>query len=744
MPLNDLCFCVHTHHPFPFRFGSQSLSSVHSCLQDLSSNRPFQRLTQSSLPSGPVPSSNHRRRQRPAAPLHVNDHHDAQLRRAVEDHFQALCADVIVNEPLTAPPLSPYDTLPSTWRKVLHVLAAASIVGTPLASLAASLGVRDLLSLCPYTLLRLLRRFVTATPIPAYMHMEYGHEENREYDQCILKLSIAQRTRLLLREPKILQELKANDIDALLLALQRFVLLPPRDIRKVVMRYPQILLVPVSKVTRILRFLSGPPLYFPPHRLTPLLRRAPWILGLNVDKRLGPSANWLDQHVHVRNTSQQQHRTLLCSIIAANPRIFAVRRAKLAAVRDFLHFFVGLHPFETTDIIRTFPAVLTYPIGDVSVSVAESIAAAAAAKNSSKSSSSSSRSSSGAITSASKRISRLVKPVRFNGFISNADSDEVLVALSEPGGSGGGRGSGHNGGNAGGTAQPGMADVVRSLALDIGLSRRHVCKIVHAFPALLTLDVDRDIRRVVNYLQQEAGIQNVARVVRRLPPILGYDVDTNIHPKMHYLLHEMKLPLLQVLLFPAVFSYSLSRRILPRTRFLMFLSIRVSAVGLSKAVSLSDDEFCKSVAKVPSRSYASFLDYVNDSTTVPVRTQSPDETVKRKKNNERTTAKKKKRGGNNAGDTTTYQRKATAVEDKKGKQKGGKDGVVTDDRNGVQKVGRENEVDSALAQKQEGDKLEESGGVEDNGSKEIATEDRVWGNHRFRSTLARIPWSDLG
>lgn len=739
MPLNGLCFSAHTPHPSPLRFGTQSLSLGHSCLQDLSSNRHLQRLTQSSLPSPSVSASNPRRRQPPTISLLVNDNHDAQLRRAVEDHFQALCADVIVNEPLAAPPLSPYDTLPSTWRKVLHVLAAASIVGTPLASLAVSLGVRGLLSLCPYTLLRLLRRFVAATPIPAYMQMESGHEESHKYDQCILKLTIAQRTRLLLREPKILQELDASDVDALLLALQRSALLSPRDIRKVVMRYPQILLVPVSKLTRILRFLSGRPLYFPSHRLTPLLRRAPWILTLNVDTRLGPSANWLEQHVHMRYTTQQQHRTLLCSIIAANPRILAVRRAKLVAVRDFFHFFVGLHPSHTMDIMRIFPAVLTYPIGDMSVSVAESIAAA---KNSSQSSSSSRSSVDN--TSASKPISRPVEPVRFNSFISNADSDEVHVALSELGDSEDDEGSGHNGGNARGTAQPGMADVVRSLALDVGLSRRDVCKIVHAFPALVTLDVDRDIRRVVNYLQKEAGIHNVARVVKRLPPILGYDVDTNIHPKMHYLLHEVKLPLLQVLLFPGVFSYSLSRRILPRTRFLMFLSIRVSAVGLSKAVSLTDDEFCKSVAKVPSQSYASFLDYYNGSTIVPARTQPRDKTVKRKKNNERTAAKKKNRGGNNADAATTYHRKATAVGDKKSKQERGIDVVATGDRDGVQKTGPESEVDNVLAQKQEDDESEKIGEVEADGSRAIATEDRVWGNHRFRSTLARIPWSDLG
>lgn len=610
---------------------------------------------------------------------------------------------------------------------MLHVLAAASIVGKPLNSLAASLGVRDLLSLCPYTLLRLLRRFVAATPIPAYMHMEYGHEEKHEYDQCVLKLSIAQRNRLLVREPRILQELKADDVDELLLALHRSALLPPRDVRKVVMRYPQILLTPVSSMTRILRFLSGRPLCFPSHRLTPLLRRAPWILALDVDTRIGPSANWLDQHVLVPNTSQQQHRTLLCSIIAANPRILAVRRAKLVAVRDFLQFFVGLHPAQTIDIIRTFPAVLTYPIGDLSVSLADSIAAAAAKNKSTSRSSSSINSSSLTIISTSKQYNRPVEPARFNDTITNADSDEVHVTLSEPSGSGDIRGNGHNGANAGGTAQLGMADVVRSLVLDIGLSRLDICKILHAFPALLTLDVDRDIRQVVNYLQHVAGIQNVARVVRRVPPILGYDVDTNIHPKMYYLLHEMKLPLLQVLLFPAVFSYSLSRRILPRTRFLMVLSIRVSAVGLSKAVSLSDDDFCESVAKVPSRSYASFLGHFNYSTT--------------RKNNVRNTTKKKKCDRNNASDTTTYNRKGTAVESKKSKQTRHKDGVVTNDRDGVRKIGYGNGVDSALAQKEEGDELSE---VEDDRTGAIPTEDRVWGNHRFRSTLARIPWSDLG
>lgn len=143
------------------------------------------------------------------------------------------------------------------------------------------------------------------------------------------------------------------------------------------------------------------------------------------------------------------------------------------------------------------------------------------------------------------------------------------------------------------------------LTRNIAIRRIHVGKMVRAFPSILTLDVDTAMKPVIQYFHNR-GVRNVARIVRRLPPILGYDIKTNIDPKMRFILDDLRLDTFHVLIFPGLFSYSLEKRIKPRTRLLLILGKPISKIGLGLVISSTDEEFCTRVANVPLRIYAAY------------------------------------------------------------------------------------------------------------------------------------------
>lgn len=140
---------------------------------------------------------------------------------------------------------------------------------------------------------------------------------------------------------------------------------------------------------------------------------------------------------------------------------------------------------------------------------------------------------------------------------------------------------------------------------DIGITQQEVAKMIRAFPAILTVDVETGMKPVVDYFR-EVGVRNVGRVVCRLPPVLGYAVDSNLAPKMEYLLKDLRLSMIHILMFPGLFSYSLEERIKPRTWFLCLLRLPISDIGLSSAISLTDEDFCMRVAHVPVRFYEAY------------------------------------------------------------------------------------------------------------------------------------------
>lgn len=150
-----------------------------------------------------------------------------------------------------------------------------------------------------------------------------------------------------------------------------------------------------------------------------------------------------------------------------------------------------------------------------------------------------------------------------------------------------------------------LKPAVEFLTEELGLSKVELSRIVAAFPAILTLDVKSELRQNAEYLRSK-GISAVGKVVALLPPLLSYDIKTNVEPKMEYILHDLQFSIIDVMKFPGYFSYSLTEQIEPRTRFLQHLGMSIMEVGLTLALTLTDEKFCRRVANVPLSEYHAF------------------------------------------------------------------------------------------------------------------------------------------
>lgn len=150
-----------------------------------------------------------------------------------------------------------------------------------------------------------------------------------------------------------------------------------------------------------------------------------------------------------------------------------------------------------------------------------------------------------------------------------------------------------------------LEPAVAFLKNEFGLTTDELARVVRAFPAVLTLDVESNMRPVVEYFRHR-GVVNVGRIVKRLPPILGYDLETTIIPKMKYVEDDLGLSNFDILSFPGYFSYSMEKCIQPRTKFLQAKGQSVAQWGLNMVLALSDEDFCKRVARAPLPQYYKF------------------------------------------------------------------------------------------------------------------------------------------
>lgn len=400
---------------------------------------------------------------------------------AVESHLRSLCADDAADAAYQLLAVSSPPPLPPTWPFVIHALASASIIGKALSRLVYRFGIIELLNLQPHNVEAIIQQLF--------------HQ---------LSLTHAQRKRILSNHPHILAD-DAGHFVATVQAL-RHSGLRTNQMRRIALRWPDVLQVRSTQIRRVCVYLTRPPLTFPPRLIVSLVCRAPWLLSRNIDDDVAPIVNLLDEYVP---------RKPLFNIFLAHPPLVSTRRETLLHSLHFLREVIQLSDGDRVAVVRSFPALLTCSV----------------------------------------------------------DSE--------------------------------MQPVFNFLTKELYISNSQVSKMVRAFPAILTLDVDAIMKPVVRYFRQ-TGVRNIARIVQRLPPVLGYDVETNVAPKMRFVLDELRLGTFHVLLFPGLFSYSLEKRIRPRTWFLMMLGLSISKIGLNRAVSLTDEDFCSRIAKVPVRVYESY------------------------------------------------------------------------------------------------------------------------------------------
>jgi len=132
------------------------------------------------------------------------------------------------------------------------------------------------------------------------------------------------------------------------------------------------------------------------------------------------------------------------------------------------------------------------------------------------------------------------------------------------------------------------------MSLDVGAE--NLASIFRSFPALLTLDVEKDMEPVVDFLRS-IGIANVGRFISRLPPVVGYSVERELRPKWEYLEAVLVDPRFEVSRFPAYFSYPLERVIKTRIEYLRDVKqVPIQLLAVDQILRFGDNDFATKVA----------------------------------------------------------------------------------------------------------------------------------------------------
>jgi hypothetical protein len=137
---------------------------------------------------------------------------------------------------------------------------------------------------------------------------------------------------------------------------------------------------------------------------------------------------------------------------------------------------------------------------------------------------------------------------------------------------------------------------VAAFLLDLEVGPETLSSIFRSFPAILTLDIEKTMVPVVDFLKSKAEIANVGRFISRLPPILGYSVPNELQPKWEFLETIVSDARYELSRFPAYFSYPLER---VEARFDYLRNVKqvpVQLLGLDKVLRFGDKDFAIKVA----------------------------------------------------------------------------------------------------------------------------------------------------
>ena len=136
---------------------------------------------------------------------------------------------------------------------------------------------------------------------------------------------------------------------------------------------------------------------------------------------------------------------------------------------------------------------------------------------------------------------------------------------------------------------------VESYLLSLEVDPENLPSMFRSFPALLTLDVEKDMMPVVEYLRS-IGISNVGRFITRLPPVLGYSIEKDLVPKHHFLTTVCMYASFELSKFPAYFSYPLDRVIKTRYAYLAYKRFTTDAMPVDLILRYGDKDFATKVA----------------------------------------------------------------------------------------------------------------------------------------------------
>jgi hypothetical protein len=137
---------------------------------------------------------------------------------------------------------------------------------------------------------------------------------------------------------------------------------------------------------------------------------------------------------------------------------------------------------------------------------------------------------------------------------------------------------------------------VASYLLELEVAPETLSSIFRAFPALLTLDIQKNMVPVVEFLLSK-NISNVGRFISRLPPILGYSVANELQPKWEFLESVVTDARFELSRFPAYFSYPLERVTKNRFEYLRQTKrFPVQLMALDQVLRFGDKEFAVKVA----------------------------------------------------------------------------------------------------------------------------------------------------
>jgi len=170
----------------------------------------------------------------------------------------------------------------------------------------------------------------------------------------------------------------------------------------------------------------------------------------------------------------------------------------------------------------------------------------------------------------------------------------------------------------------GVVDYLKSL----GVEEDVVGSIIRAFPALLTVDVETRMVKVVEFLES-VGVTNIGRFITRLPPVLGYSVEDELKPKWNYLDKLCYNAKFEISRFPAYFSYPLERVIMNRYEYMVEVKgLPVHILPVDEVLRYGDKDFAMRVA-LDTDEGVEYLAYLSDRNKRKNRKQSSKKKKKR-------------------------------------------------------------------------------------------------------------------